>query len=296
MKPSNSLFTTYLQLHFIVLIWGFTAILGMLISISPVELVFYRTLFSVIGLYVLLKLSNISFRISQKDMLKMLLTGGIIAIHWITFFLAARLSNISICLVGMATGSLWTSLIDPLISKRKFQFYEPLLGIIALIGISVVFTAVIDSWLGFLIAVCSAMMSAVFTVINGIFIKNQHHHTINFYEMAGAFISVALFLPVYSYFFTNDGLQLGLTVSDSFYLIILAVVCTVYAYSLGIKLMHKLTAFSINLAVNLEPVYGIILAYLLFTETEQMDSNFYWGAAIILLSVLLHPVLEKMKT
>lgn len=293
--PGNNFFGIYLQLHFIVLIWGFTAILGMLISLPPVEIVLYRTLFSIAGLFILLKIQGNYPDIQKKDLFQLLATGGIIAIHWITFFLAARLSNISVCLIGLATLSLWTSIIDPIVFNKKFRIFEALLGIIAIIGISIVFNTVIDKWIGFIVAVLSALLAAIFTIINTSFVKKYGYHIINFYEMLGAFLSTVLFLPIYSYYFTIDGLQLDLNFSDTIYLLVLAIICTVYAYSVNIKLMHKLTAFAINLAVNLEPVYGIILAFLIFKENEKMTQNFYLGSAIILLSVLLHPVLEKRK-
>lgn len=289
MKITNA----YLQLHFIVLIWGFTAVLGLLISLPPVEVVFYRTLFSFMGLFVLLKFNKVSFNVEKKEVLYLLGTGAIIAIHWILFFLAARLSNISVCLVGMATLSLWTGLLEPIMTKKKFSIFEPLLGILAIVGITIVFNAAIDFWLGFAVAVLSAFMSAIFTILNGRFVKKHDYNIINFYEMVGACLSIVLFFPFYSVFFTTEGLQLELNVSDTFYLLVLALLCTVYAYSVSIKLMHKLTAFTINLTVNLEPIYGIILAFLIFKETEKMEANFYWGSSVILLSVLLHPIVDK---
>jgi drug/metabolite transporter (DMT)-like permease len=289
----NSLTGTYVQLHFIVMIWGFTAILGMLISLPPVEVVLYRTLFSFLGLYLLLRIRGTNLLVQKSTLLKLFGTGSVIALHWILFFLAARLSNISICLVGMATSSLWTSILEPIITKKKFRIYEPLLGIIAIIGISVVFNSVMDRWVGFLVAVISALMASIFTIINGKFVKDFDHYAINFYEMVGAFLSILIFLPFYYYYFAVDGLQLILDFSDTFYLLVLALICTVYAYSISIKLMHKLTAFTINLTVNLEPVYGIILAVIIFQDKEKMEENFYLGSAIILLSVLIQPFLNK---
>jgi len=292
-KTSN--LRAYLQLHFIVWIWGFTAILGQLITIPPVEVVFYRTLFAALGLFALLKLKKIKIGFSfwHTDFWATFATGSLIAIHWILFFMAVHVANVSICLAGMATTSLWTSLIDPIINKRKLKMYEPILGLVSLIGIVVVFNASTGHFLGFALAVVSAMLSAVFTIINGRLVKKQNHFTITYYEMIGAFATTILFIPVYLSFFTSDGLQLGLNFSDTAYLLILGLVCTVYAYSIAVKLMHRLTAFVINLTVNLEPVYGIILAMMLFGADEQMGINFYLGTGIILLSVLLYPGARK---
>ncbi|MDP4679580.1 MAG: DMT family transporter, partial [Cyclobacteriaceae bacterium] len=210
--------------------------------------------------------------------------------HWILFFLAARVSNVSICLAGMATTSLWTSILEPLILKRKVKIYEPILGLIAILGISVVFSAVIDQYLGFLIAVFSALLSSIFTIINGRLVKKNDHFVISFYQMLGACLFTLVFMLIYSNFFVLKSVEWSLNQSDFLYLGILAVVCTVYAYSVSIKLMHKLSAFAINLTINLEPVYGIVLAVLIFGNSEYMGSSFYWGTLIILISVLLYPV------
>lgn len=283
----------YLQLHFIVFIWGFTAILGKLIEIPSVEVVFYRTLLASIGLFVLLKWRKIQIKVPKKELWVILGTGFLIAIHWILFFLAARISNVSICLAGMATASLWTSFIDPIVNKRKVKFYEPLVALVSVVGIIVVFQSTIDAAMGFLVAIVAALLSAIFTVINGKLVAKQNHFTITYYEMVGACLTVVLFFPIYSYWFTEDGLSLALTTNDLIYLLILSLICTVYAYSIAVKLMQRLTAFAINLTVNLEPVYGITVAVFLFGGDEEMDSNFYWGTSIIVISVIMYPVLRR---
>ncbi|UXX77810.1 DMT family transporter [Reichenbachiella carrageenanivorans] len=290
---SPSMLNAYLQLHFIVFIWGFTAILGKLIEIPPVEMVFYRTLIASAGLYLLLKWKKIPFEVPKKQLLTILGTGVLIAIHWILFFLAARISNVSVCLSGIATVSLWTSFIDPIVNKRKLKFYEPIVAIISVIGIVVVFQSTLDEALGFTIAIVSAILAAIFTVINGKLVAKQNHYTITFYEMVGACATIILFFPIYSYWFTEDGLALSLTTHDFLYLLLLGLVCTVYTYSIAVKLMQRLTAFVINLTVNLEPVYGITVAVFLFGSEEQMDGNFYWGTMIIVLSVVMYPFLRK---
>ncbi|MEQ8878482.1 MAG: DMT family transporter [Cyclobacteriaceae bacterium] len=283
----------YLTLHFLVVIWGFTAILGLLIEIPSVEVVFYRTLIASIGLFVLLKIWNRPLTIHIPRHLWMILgTGSLIAAHWILFFLSARISNASVCLAGMATCSLWTSLIEPLSQKRKIVGFEVILSIIAFIGIGVIFNVEYDYFLGIFTAVLSAFLSAVFTVINGRFIKTSDPFVITFYEMIGACVTVALFFPIYSGFFV-DHLVLNPSPMDWLYLSILAMVCTVYAYSVSVQLMKRLSAFSINLVVNLEPVYGIILALIIFGESEEMSVGFYLGTSLILFSVLLYPVLNK---
>ncbi|MEQ6166705.1 DMT family transporter [Ekhidna sp. MALMAid0563] len=283
----------YLTLHFIVLIWGFTAILGLLIDIPSVEVVFFRTLIAAIGLFVLLKFWKRSLKInSRKHMLQILGTGSLIALHWILFFLSARISNASVCLAGMATCSLWTSLIEPLSQGRKIKRFEVMLSIIAFIGIAVIFNVGFDYLAGLLTAVLSAFIASVFTVINGRLTKTYDPYVITYYEMVGACLSIAAFFPIYSAYFV-ESLSLIPSLSDWFYLSMLAIVCTVYAYSVSVELMKRLSAFSINLVVNLEPVYGIILALIIFGDSEEMSPGFYGGTLLILTSVLLYPLLNR---
>ncbi|MEP5611469.1 MAG: DMT family transporter [Cyclobacteriaceae bacterium] len=283
----------YLHLHFIVLIWGFTAILGLVIDMPPVEMVFYRTLIATFGVFIVIKVMGKSFKIGKRtDYWIILGTGGLIAIHWITFFLSARVSNVSVCLAGLATGSLWTAFIEPLSVGRKIKGYEVLLSVVAFMGIGVIFNVEFDYLAGLLLSLLSAFMAASFSVINSKLTQKYDPYVITFYEMIGACISIALFFPFYGTYYA-DGLQLTGSLMDFFYLIILAVICTVYAHSASVELMKRMSVFSINLTINLEPVYGIILALLIFGESEEMSSGFYLGTGLILASVLLYPLLNK---
>ncbi len=283
----------YLILHFIVLIWGFTAILGLLIELPSVEVVFYRTLIAALGLFVLLKFWKRPLKInSRKQVLIILGTGCLIAAHWILFFLSARISNASVCLAGMATCSLWTSLIEPISQGRKIRSFEVLLSVVAFIGIGIIFNVEFDYLSGLLTAVLSAFIASVFTVINGRLTKTYDPYVITFYEMIGACLATILFFPIYTIYFV-DALILTPSIMDWLYLGVLAIVCTVYAYSVSVELMKRLSAFSINLVVNLEPVYGIILALIIFGSSEEMSPGFYIGTLLILTSVLLYPLLNR---
>jgi len=285
----------YVKLHFIVWIWGFTAILGLLITIPAVEIVFYRTLLAFLVLGLMLKLRKRNFRLGKNEILKILGTGLLIGTHWILFFAAARVSTASVCLAGMATCSLWTSFIEPVFNRRKIDLTEVLLGFVVIVGLYIIFRFEFDHALGLIMAVSSAFLSALFTVINGQFIKKHNPYMITFYEMIGACLGTALFFPIYTIYFTDGQLQLLPTTFDWFYLFILAGVCTVYAYSVSVDLMKNLSAFIINLTVNLEPVYGIILAVLIFGEKEKMASGFYIGTLVILAAVLCYPVINRYK-
>lgn len=284
----------YLHLHFLVLIWGFTAILGRLVSIPAVELVFFRTLLAFPLLAVLCVLRRKSLRLDRHVAFQMLLTGVVIALHWILFFAAARVATVSVCLAGMATGSLWTSLLEPLLQRRPARMLEIGLGLLAMAGLYVVFHFEFNHALGLGMAVASAALSALFSVINARFATAYDAQVVTFYEMLGAFAGTALLLPVFAaFFYGGQPVNLAPTATDWLWILLLAWVCTVYAYSAAVWLLRKFSPFAINLTVNLEPVYGIVLAVVVFGEREQMTTGFYLGTLLILLAVLLYPLLNR---
>ena len=290
----------YLKLHFIVLLWGFTAILGRLISLPSVELVFWRTGLAALGLAALLVLRRRPWRVAAADAARLLAVGALVAAHWITFFLAARLSSVSVCLAGMATLALWTSLLEPLLLWRRVRGYEVGLGLLTMGGLYLVSQAELDQLLGLGVAVLSSGLSALFSVLNSKLVKQHAPLRLTLYEMTGACLSIALFFPVYSHYFTQGaGLQLALSGYDWLWLLLLAGGCTVYAFSASVELMKRLSAFVVNMSINLEPVYGIVLAVIMYSfkvpgfEGEKLSAGFYAGTAIILLGVLIHPVLDR---
>ncbi|GAA4313829.1 DMT family transporter [Nibribacter koreensis] len=289
------LFKDYLELHFIILLWGFTAILGKLISIPAVELVFYRTILAAVALAVVIKLRGESFKIGKRNIVKILGVGFMIAAHWILFFASARVASVSICLAGMATASLWTSILEPIFTNKKIKAHEVALALLIIVGLYVIFRFEFDHAVGIAMAVGSAFLASCFTIINSKLTKQHAATTITCYEMAGAWLATTLFLPFYRNYMTDSGtLQLEASMWDFLWVGILALVCTVYAYTAAVRLMHKFSAYTMNLTVNLEPVYGILLAWFIFKEGEQMSAGFYYGAAIILFSVFLHPILESL--
>ncbi len=285
----------YLILHFIVLIWGFSGILGMLISIPAVEVVFYRTSISaVVLLGFILFTKRQLFQSGRKGVLAQLTTGTLIAIHWILFFQSARVSNVSICLAGMSTCALWTSLLEPIFYKRKIQPVDIILSLLAVAGMAIVFQVEFEYWEGLVLAIISAFIASIFTIINGRFIQQgKDAFVITFYEMSGAALIILLFFPFYSGW--NGGLNLTLIGWDYAWMGLLAIVCTVYAYSISVKIMTHITPFVMNLTVNLEPVYGIMLALIVFGANEEMSAGFYGGTALVLIAVLAYPIINKIK-
>ena len=285
----------YFLLHFIIILWGFTAILGLLIRTPPVELVFFRTMLATAGLGLIIWLSKIRIVTTYTNTLRLLGTGILISAHWILFFGSARISTASVCLAGMATTSFWTSILEPVSKGQKIRILEVFFGFLVIIGLYLIFHFEFDHALGLLLALASAFLAALFTVINSHMTHSQNQYVISFYEMMGAFFATALFLPVYAYTYAEQGiLQLTPTGMDWIYLSILAFVCTVYPFSISIELMKRISAFLVNLSVNMEPVYGIILAVLIFGEKEKMNTGFYLGTLIILLSVILYPMLRRI--
>jgi drug/metabolite transporter (DMT)-like permease len=284
----------YVNLHILVFLWGFTAILGKLITIPAVEMVFYRTLLAAIGMGVLMMFTKTSFAVSNSDLIKLLLTGSIVAIHWLTFFVSGRISNPSTSLVGFATCSLWAALLEPIVKKQRIQFIEVLLGVVVVGGLYVIFSFDFQYPLGLFLGILSGVTVAIFAVINSLFVQRISSATITFYEMVGACITIALFFPYYQSNLTPDGqLHLNPPLLDWLWIAILAFVCSVYAYAVAIELMKRLSVFIIQLSLNLEPVYGIVLALVIFGENEVMGWSFYVGTLIILGAVLLYPVLKR---
>ncbi len=283
----------YFKLHFIVFLWGFTAVLGKLISIPSVEMVFYRTLLAAIGMGVLMLIWRTSFSVSASDLSKLLLTSLIVAIHWITFFVSGKISNPSTSLVGFATCSFWAAFFEPIANGKKIQPLEVGLGVIVLIGLSIILAFDFQYPMGLFLGVISGMTAALFSVINSKFVHRIHSHTITFYEMVGACLTVLLFMPVYKNTWAHGELHLIPTFQDWIYIAIMAWACSVYAYSQAITLMKKLSVFFIQLALNLEPVYGIVLALLVFGQQEVMSLTFYVGTLIIVSAVVAYPFLKK---
>ncbi len=284
-----------LHLHLIVLIWGFTAILGLLIHLPAVELVFFRTLLASVMLYFLLYTRGRSIGVSWPELVKIAGTGFLIGAHWILFFASAKVSTASVCLAGMTTGTLWTSFVEPIVYKRRIRIYEIILAFIIILGLYVIFRFEFNHGLGLTLAILSALLAALFSVFNSVLVKKHDHYVITFYEMSAACLGIVHYFPIYQLTFAEGGgLVLDPSLQDWFYLLVLSGICTVYAYSASIKLLHKFSPYAINLTVNLEPVYGIVLAFLFFGEQEKMTGGFYIGTLIILGAVLSYPYIRRL--
>jgi len=285
----------YFKLHLIVFIWGFTAVLGALIKLDYFSLTWYR-----MGLASLFLLLYILWNPNQRKQLlqwdlktqaRYLLGGVIIALHWIAFFYAIKVSNVSITLVTLSSGAFFTSLLEPVLFKRKVYIYEILLGLLILGGFFVLLKIEKIEFTGVYFALIAAFLSGLFSVINGIYVQNKDAIQLSFFQLLYGFLFLTLIL-----LFTGKLQHLPMpSYTDWLYLLILASICTAYAFTQSINVMKHLSPYTVMLSINLEPVYGIILAVLVLGDKEKMSSNFYIGAAIILSIIVLDSIIKHQK-
>ncbi len=280
----------YLLLHLIVFIWGFTAILGALITIDAIPLVFFRMGLAVFFIVIFFLIKNKSFKVDQKGLLKFLFTGIIIATHWVFFFKAIKVSNVSVALVTMSTGAFFTSLIEPIFFRRKIKPLEIILGLFVILGLYVIFNFESQYKLGIIYALISSFLGSLFAVLNGLFIKKYDANTISLYQLFfGAF-----FVLVYLLLSNRISIDFFmLPTMDWVYLIVLSSVCTAYAFIVSVKVMKFLSPYTVMLTINLEPIYAIILALFIFGDKEKMNPEFYLGACIVLGVVLVNGIIKN---
>ncbi|MBO3099865.1 DMT family transporter [Gelidibacter pelagius] len=290
----NAKLKNYLHLHFLVFIAGFTAILGQLITIGSIPLVWYRMLMAGLLMFLYIKLTKVKLKIDKRTMLKFLAAGVIVALHWITFFEAIKQSNISITLAMFSTGAFFASFIEPLFYKRRIIWYEIIFGVIVVIGVFLITHGELRYINGIILGVVSALLSSLFAVINGTFIQKHSATVISFYEFASGVVFLTLFILLFKGGF--DARFFTLSAADWIFLFILASVCTAYAFIGAVKVMKFISPYTVVLSYNLEPVYGIALALILFPETETMGPQFYYGAGLVLLSVVMDAVLKNVKS
>lgn len=282
----------YLYLHFLVFIWGFTAILGALISIDAIPLVWYRMFFAVILVFIYFIVKKKSLTVGPKALLKFFISGVIIAVHWIFFFSAIKVANVSVALIALSTGALFTSFLEPLFFRRRINFLELLFGLIVIAGLYIILNFEGEYTLGIIYALIASFLSVLFTVLNGLYVRKHTAEVISFYQL----LFGVGFITIYVLFTTGfSSEQFALKSSDFIYLFILSSICTAYAFIVSVKIMKHLTPYTVILTLNLEPVYGIILAVLIFGEKEKMSLQFYVGATVILLIVVINGILKNKK-
>ncbi len=280
---------SYLLLHFIVLLFGFTGVLGKLITLPSPAIVWYRMLIAAIALGVFL-LVYAKPKIPTQKFTSVLGTGAVVAVHWICFFEAVKQSNVSVALVGVTTATLFTALLSPFFYKKKIVAYEVILGIAVLVGIAVIFQANTQYRVGLILSLAAALLASIFTLMNERFIKDLAPSRVSFWEMFGGWAVVTLHFLL-SGKFTVEFFQVS--TSDWLWLLFLGVLCTAFAFVASIRVMEHLPAFTVSISINLEPIYAILLAFVLFNEYEMWNTTFIIGTLIILCSIILNTYFKK---
>ena len=284
----------YLELHLAVLLYGLTAILGDLIQLTALVLVWWRVFLTSGSLVPFVKPRQLIDDLGRGLFWRFAGIGVLVALHWVTFYGAIKLSNASICLVCMATTSFFTAFLEPLIVKRPFRWYELFLGLLIVPGMALVVRNIqVEMIWGVVAGLTSAFLAATFATFNKKYIGNQNPTRITFLELGSAWVFLSVVLVGMLISGQNVGELWPTSLMDWVYLLILAFLCTNLAYTLSLRALRHISAFAANLTVNLEPVYGIILAWLLLNEQEELSPGFYWGVVIILLAVLSYPLLSR---
>jgi len=275
----------FIQLHIAVLFAGFTAILGRLINLNEGMLVLYRMLLSALTLAIILFFRKELIKISFKNILMLFGIGAIIALHWVTFYGSIKYSNVSVSVTCLSAIGFFTSFLEPLITRRKLDTTEVLLGLLAIAGIYLIFNFYPEYKTGIIFGILSALLACLFSIFNKKILRNFSSQIVTLYEMAGGFIALCFILPFYFRFFPPE--YFLPTLSDWMWLLVLAWICTVFAFILSLNALKKISAFTVNLSYNLEPVYSIILAFIIFNENKFLGTGFYLGFSLILLAIIL---------
>jgi drug/metabolite transporter (DMT)-like permease len=278
----------FLQLHFAVILAGFTAILGKLITLNEGLLTAYRMLLTVVILAIILFFKKQLKKLSWKNTLTLFGVGAIISLHWESFYGSIKYANVSVSVTCLSTIGFFTSLFEPLIRRRRVDFVEVFLGMLAIAGVYLIFNFYPEYKTGIIFGIISAMLACLFPILNKTLLNRFSPNTVTLYEMSGGFIALCFILPIYLQFFPAS--YFIPTSTDWLWLLILAGVCTVFAFNLSLHALKHISAFTTNLTYNFEPVYSIILAFIIFKENKFLGPGFYFGFALILLAVSLQMV------
>jgi drug/metabolite transporter (DMT)-like permease len=287
-KPTE-LNKNLLILHFTVFIWGFTGILGKLITITAVNLVWYRVLIAFCTLFLYFKFNKQDLRVSWSTFIKLFFTGALVGGHWILFFQAIKVSTVSVTLVCLSSLTLFTAVFEPLINRKAISKMEILSGVFIIAGIVLIFKFETQYTLGIILGLVCAACASLFSIINSRQVQKLEPPVIAFYEILSAFFWITLYMLL-----SNTIKDLVLPKSNDIgFLLILGTICTSVAYVAGVSVMRELSAFKVALITNLEPVYGIIMAFMFFGDMHTMSLGFWIGAGIILSTIFLYPVAQK---
>lgn len=284
----------FIGMHVAIFLWGFTAIFGKGITLSEGVLVWYRLLLTLLSIFIWVKINNRNLAVAKADRQKMAKIGVVIMLHWVTFYGSIKYANISIALCMLSGQGFFTALLEPIMTDEKFSWSNIFFGLFGMAGIFVIFWSENNFWIGAIVGLVSAFLSALFNVMNKQIAGKVDVEKIAFYEMFYGFLALTAILPFYGYFFHIR--QYVPTATDWLQLLILAIACTHLTQLLANYALRYVSAFTLSLSTNLEPVYGILLAFIFFKENNYLSKGFFIGAFIIFLSVLLHSLFNLRKT
>ncbi len=280
-------------MHTAIFLWGFTGLLGKLIELNEGMLVWYRMLISSLAVGLILAFRKKLPRISMKEFIRISGIGLLVMLHWLAFYGSIKLSSISVAMICLSSIALFASIIEPLVNRTKFDYTEIIFSIFALAGIGMIYKTDTSALAGIIAGIISALLSAIFSVFNKRIASKYETLTISLIELSSGWLFLTLLLPFYFLIqptekFLPDG-------SDILYLLILSLICTVLTWILSLQALRYVSAFTMGLALNLEPVYGIVLAVLFAGEGKILNAGFYGGSLIILITVLLHSFYKNNK-
>ena len=280
-----------LRLQFLVLLWGFTGLFGKLVTISALPMVWFRMLIAAFAIFIYIKLKKKSIRIDKKYLFQLLGIGGIIGLHWFTFYQSIKVSNVAIALSTLSLCALFTSIIEPIIFKRKVVLSEIILSLIVSACIIWIFQASPEYKLGIIYGVICSFLSELFSVLNSTFKEKVSSTNITFYEMIGGFLTINVIMIFFDFSLFNE--VFTISSSNFLWLLLLGVVFTAFAQIEAVNLFKYFSPYTILLNVNLEPVYGIILASLVFGQSEKMNLPFYIATAVMILSIIANGLIKN---
>jgi drug/metabolite transporter (DMT)-like permease len=283
----------FIQLHIAVFLAGFTGVLGRLITLNEAVLVWYRLMISCVVLWVFLIFQKKKPSVSRRQYLQASGVGFILALHWVSFYAGIKISNVSTALVCLSSMGFFTAILEPVMLRKPFDLTEILLGLLAIAGISIMFHFDPHYKLGIIISLFSALLASIFPVLNRQILQKMDPETATRFQLSGGFLFITMIIPAYLYYFPVT--RLLPSWSDFGWLLVLGILCTVLAYDLFMKALKKIPAFTVNLSYNLEPIYGIAMAFLVYREDKEVGPGFYYGFVLIVAAVVLQTIrLQKI--
>ena len=273
-----------------VLILGFTGIFGKLISLNTIELVWYRMLIAFITLFTFLVFKKELTKIKKKDFFGLLFVGSLVAVHWFFFFESIKVSNVSVAVVCLSTASFFSAMIEPLFLNRKPKIYEYILGVVVFVTLFLMLEAETKYTMGYIYGIIASFLGTLFTLYNAKYINRLEASKITMVEMLAGVIIFSILMLLNKEIGINN---LKIDINDFVYLLLLGTICTAAVFVWMVEIMKYISPYSLIMAINLEPIYSIVLALIIFSESEHMNLSFYIGASVIILVVFLESYLKN---